>query len=466
MSTRPTFEGFVGREAELAALERQHRREGAAFVPVYGRRRVGKTELLLRFCAGKRSVYFAATQGAAAQQLKSFMRTAAAALQKPLLAEVEPRDWEHALELVSAEAGARPLVLVLDEFQWLCESAPELPSVVQKLWDHRWQRQRGFFLVLCGSYVGFMEREVLGARSPLFGRRTGQLQLGPLGFREAGRFFPRWSVEDRARAWCICGGVPAYLKAFDAHRSVEQNLTGAFLEVDAPLMREAEFLLREELRDVGSYATLIEAMAAGQATPTALSKFAGIPVPRVMFFLKTLVELGYVERREPLVPGRPSRKLARYAVADPLLRFWFRFVAPNFSAIRRGPARAALSQLVAPHLEAFYGAGFEALCREAVPGLLAREGVDGGVRVGEFWSPTAQIDVVALRADRWTMLGECKWGPVPSLPRAEEELRARAAAYPVGATTLDLRLFTRRPLKGSPPRGLKVHHLAELYGER
>jgi uncharacterized protein len=463
MSTRAISEGFVGREAELAALERQARRGRAAFVPVYGRRRVGKTELLLRFCAGKRAIYFAATQGAAPQQLRSFMRAAAVALGKTLLAEVEPRDWEHALELVAEARGAGPLVLVLDEFQWLCESAPQLPSVLQKLWDHRWQREKGFTLVLCGSYVGFMEREVLGAKSPLFGRRTGQLQLGPLSFREAGAFFPRWSLEDRARAWFICGGIPAYLKAFDPARSVDQNIVSAFLEVDAPLMREAEFLLREELRDVGSYATLVEALAQGQTTPTALSKFAGIPVPRVMYFLKTLLELGYVDRREPLVPGRPSRKLARYAVVDPVLRFWFRFVAPNFSAIRRGPPRAAFSQLVAPHLETFYGAGFEAMCREALPRLLEREGIDGNLRVGEFWDPTVQIDAVALRADRWTLLGECKWGAVSSLPKLEAELRAKAKAYPLGTTTLDARLFVRRPLKGRQPSEPRVHTLSDLY---
>jgi AAA+ ATPase superfamily predicted ATPase len=247
---------------------------------------------------------------------------------------------------------------------------------------------------------------------------------------------------------------------------VDQNIVSAFLEVEAPLMREAEFLLREELRDVASYATLVEALAAGQATPTSLGKFAGIPVPRVMFFLKTLQALGYVERREPLVPGHPSRKLARYAVADPLLRFWFRFVAPNFSAIRRGPARAAFTQLVAPHLETFYGAGFEALCREALPALLDREGVDGATRVGEFWGPATQIDVVALRADRWTLLGECKWGALPSLPRVHAELRAKAAAYPTAGATVELRVFSRKKLKGPAPAGLKVHSLGQLYRDR
>ena len=456
---------FVGRGAELAALERQYKRPGGAFVPVYGRRRVGKTELLLRFCQGKQSVYFAATQATAGQQLRSFLRTAATALDKPLLAEIAPRDWEHALELVVASASpGRRLVLVLDEFQWLCEGTGELPSILQKLWDHHWQRDRRLMLVLCGSYLGFMEREVLGHKSPLFGRRTGQLPLGPLGWRDVGAFFPRWSLEDRARAWFICGGVPAYLRAFSTERSIEQNVIEAFLEVDAPLQREAEFLLREELRDVASYATLVEALAAGHVTPTALSKYAGVAVPRVMYFLHTLLELGYVERRLPLVPGKSSKKATRYALSDPLLRFWFRFVAPNFSAIRQGPPAQVFSRLVAPGLDAFYGARFEALCREALPLLLKSERAATEVTVGEFWSPEAQIDVVGLRGDKWVELGECKWGQPSSLATTVAELMLAAGAYPHGGRTQQLRVFTRRAVRAArPPAGVKVHDLASLY---
>lgn len=455
---------FVGRAAELAALERQYRRDGGAFVPVYGRRRVGKTELLLRFCRGKQAIYFAATQGTAQQQLRSFMRTAAVALGKALLAEVAVTDWDHAFELVVREANpSRRLLLVLDEFQWLCASAPELPSIIQKRWDHEWQRKRGPMLVVCGSYVGFMEREVLGHKSPLFGRRTGQLQLRPLNFFEAGEFFPRWSREDRARAWFTCGGVPAYLKAFSQDRSIDQNLIEAFLEVDSPLQREAEFLLREELRDVASYATVIEALAAGHAAPTALSKYAGLTVPRVMYFLNTLLELGYVERRLPLVPGRASKKLTRYVIGDPLLRFWFRFVAPHFSAIRQGPPSRVFQQLVQPHLEPFYGAGFEALCREALPALLRNERVVADVQVGEFWNRDAQLDAVALRADRWVELGECKWGAPGSVASVLSTLRTAAEAYPSRGLTVRYRLFTRRAVRVAAPADVKLHDLDDLY---
>lgn len=454
---------FVGRAAELAALDRQYRREAPVLLPVYGRRRIGKSELLVHFCAGKRAVYFAATQGTAAQQRRSFMRCAADALGEPLLAEAAVTDWERALTLVMQRAGRGRLVLVLDEFQWLCERSPELPSVLQKLWDHQWQHQKAPYVVLCGSYIGFMEREVLGQKSPLFGRRTGQLLLEPFGYREAALFHPRWSIEEQARAYFICGGVPAYLKAFQPDRSVEQNVVAAFLEVDAPLFREAEFLLREELRDIGSYTTLIEAMAQGSQTPTSMGAWAALPTSKLMYFLNNLVRLGYVEKRLPLVPGRASRKATRYAIGDPLLRFWYRFVAPHYSSIRRTPGAPAFTEHVKPSLESYYGAGFEALCREALPAVLRDEGVAAGVRTGEFWSPAAQIDVVGLRTDRWVELGECKWGETGSLPQVVEELRGKSAHYPTAGATVQPRVFTRRRWSSRPPQGVRVHTLASLY---
>jgi AAA+ ATPase superfamily predicted ATPase len=463
MSTAVKRGPFVGRVAELAALERQYRRPAPVLLPVYGRRRIGKSELLVHFCTGKRAIYYAATQGTATQQLRSFMRCAAEALGEGLLAEAAVTDWERALTLVMQRAGRGRLVLVLDEFQWLCERSPELPSVLQKLWDHDWQHQKAPFVVLCGSYIGFMEREVLGKKSPLFGRRTGQLLLEPFGYREAACFHPRWSIEEQARAYFICGGVPAYLKAFSQDRSIEQNIVASFLEVDAPLFREAEFLLREELRDVGSYTTLIEAMAQGSQTPTTMGAWAALPTSQLMYFLNNLVRLGYVEKRLPLVPGRASRKATRYTIGDPLLRFWYRFVAPHYSSIRCTPGPKSFADHVRPQLDGYYGAGFEALCREALPALLREEGVAAAVHVGEFWSPAAQVDVVGLRGDRWVELGECKWGEAGSLAKVVDDLRGKSAHYPSAGATVQLRVFTRRRWPSRAPQGVRVHALASLY---
>lgn len=456
---------FVGRQAELAALERNHGARRSALVPVYGRRRVGKTELLLHFLAGKPSVYFSATQKLKGPQIADLMRAAGDALRNPSLADAAPSSWETALRLiVGAAPRGKKLVLVLDEFQWLCESSPELPSVLQRLWDLEWQRSNDVTLVLCGSFIGFMEREVLGARSPLHGRRTADLRIEPFGFREAAAFHPSWSREEQARVHFICGGIPAYLQRFDPQRSVVQSLATEFFAVDAFFQREPDFLLREELAEVKQAASVLEAIALGRRSQKDIASAVGLSPSALAPHLRNLVGLGYLERVSPLSPRRAPRTAVVYRVADPLLRFWFRFVDPHASTLRQLAPERAFEQLVAPQWEAFCGEGFERLSREALPLLYAAEGVTGRLQVGEYWDRSIQLDVVGLRSDGWIDLGECKWSGKPAVAAAATELERRVARFPAGDQTIRTRLFLRHA-PASTRAGVVVHDLDELYGE-
>ena len=458
-----TPSGFVGRKDELAALERHYRSSRGGLIPVYGRRRVGKTELLLHFATKKPTVYFTASDKLRTPQIIDFVRAAAEWLNAPHLAEAAPRSWEAALKLVvgSAPAGKK-LVLVLDEFQWLCASSPELPSVLQKLWDLEWQRGNRLLLILCGSFIGFMEREVLGARSPLHGRRTAAIRLEPFGFREAAAFHPRWSQEEKARAYFVCGGVPAYLRRFDPARSVAQNIATEFFSVDAFFQREPDFLLREELAEVKQAASVLEATARGRHSQGDIARTIGLSTAALAPHLKNLVSLGYLERVFPLVPGKPPRTSVLYRVADPLLRFWFRFVEPHWSTLRRFTPQRAFEQLVAPQWDAYCGEGFERLCREALPLLYDAEGVAGKYEIGEYWDRTLQIDVVGLRSDGCIDLGECKWHTRTSTAEIARELAQRAAHYPDQRRTFCARAFVRSKPKTKTPE-LIIHDLRELY---
>ncbi len=454
---------FIGRRAELAALERHYASKRSAMVPVYGRRRVGKTELLLQFIAGKPAVYFSATQKLRGPQIADLMRAAAAALSRPELADVEPTTWEATLRLVVAAAPAgRKLVLVLDEFQWLCESSPDLPSVIQRLWDLEWQRGHQVMLVLCGSVIGFMEREVLGARSPLHGRRTADLRIDPFDFRDAAAFHPRWSREEQARVYFVCGGIPAYLQRFDPQRSVLQSLVTEVFEIDGFFQREPDFLLREELSEVKQAASVLEAIALGRQAQGDIARAVGLTTSALAPHLRNLVRLGYLERVAPLSPRPPPRTAVVYRIADSLLRFWFRFVEPHVSTLRRLSPDRAIDQLVAPQWEAFCGEGFERLCREALPRLYDAEGVTSRAQIGEYWDRATQIDVVGLRADGWIDLGECKWTGRPSLANATRELQRRAASYPSSGRTIRSHLFFRRAPRASSPE-IVIHDLAGLY---
>ena len=459
--------GFIGRREELALLERAHAARESAFIPIYGRRRVGKSELILKFLESRRGIYFVGKQAPSGLLVKEFLREAAVALDEPLLATASIDTWQGALTAVFERWRApQKCILALDEFQWIAAASPELPSTLQELWDRHWSKAQNVLLILCGSYVGFMEREVLGRKSPLFGRRTAQILLRPFGYREAAEFHPSYSLEDRARTYFLCGGMPFYLRFYSSARSIEQNIAATLLDEHGPLRREPEFLLREELRDVENYYAALNAIASGHAAACDISRVSGIGDRALHYYLQQLCDLGYVRRRYPLTGAPPAKRHVRFAIEDPLLRFWFRFVFPNSSYVaQRGPEHA-LRDRIRPELASYFGSCFEALCREALPLLYEREGVTAAFDVGEYWDKSVQVDVVGLRDDGWTDLGECKWGAAGSARALLGELERKVALYPnKRAATIGRRLFTQKPPPSGSEEGAAArwHDLRDLY---
>ncbi len=454
---------FVGRQRELRLLEQAWGSPEGAFVPVYGRRRVGKSELLLKHAENKPAVYYLGKKAPAALQMAEFAREAAVALKQPLLDRFSGTWKELLVAIEEQHQGSGKLLLILDEFQWIVEGSPELPSVLQELWDRRWRNSGRVMLVLCGSFIGFMEREVLGQKSPLFGRRTAQIRLQPFEHIEAARFHRGWSLVDKARVRFVCGGIPLYLRMFDTSVSFEKNLEEQLLSEFAPLHREPEFLLREELRDVQNYQAVLRAIASGKRTAKNIASASGVEERSLHYYLQQLVELGYVARRYPLTSRTPAARDVRFILDDPLLRFWFRFVFPNNSYIQHmGPARAFRDR-IKPELDAYFGSCFERLCREALPHLYAREGITASFEVGEYWNRDVQIDVVGLRDDGWTDLGECKWATVRSPKALHAELETRAAKYDNDrGASVGRRFFLRKKPRGKLPPG-QWHDLADLY---
>lgn len=457
---------FIGREAELAHLERAHGSARSEFIVVYGRRRVGKTELLLHSLREWPGIYYVGKTAPAALQIRELLEEAARVLDEPLLASMHSASWKEILAaIVSRWRGPGKLVLVLDEFQWMVEASPELPSVLQELWDLHWRDSGSLVLVLCGSFVGFMEREILGRKSPLFGRRTSQIKLGPFEYHEAARFHPGWSLVESTRAYFVCGGIPAYLRRFDPGRSVDQNIESQILDEFAPLYREPEFLLREELREVDNYYAVLRALAAGSHTAREVAEHTQLPERSLHYYFQQLSELGYVTRRQPVTgPGASTRRV-RYALHDPLLRFWFRFVFPNLSFIRHGGARRAFKERIAPLLPAYEGSCFERLCREVLPYLYQAEGSSAAFTVGEYWDKHVQIDIVGVRDDGWVDLGECRWGTVRSPGALRKELAAKVVRWPnpEGATIVRRFFVRRRPSRATDTSHERWHDLEQLH---
>ncbi len=365
-------ERFIGRDGELAVLEELADSGRAELFVLYGRRRVGKTELLQQFCRGRRAVYFLAAQVRDKDNLRGFREALRDALDDPLADSVEFTDWSSALSFAAERAGDERLVIVLDEFPYLCDGNKGMPSLLQQFWDQRGKRS-SLMVVLCGSQVSFMEREVLAEKSPLFGRRTGQRRLTPLRPAEAMAFWPRWSVEDRLTAFGILGGMPAYLRRFDDERSLAENVMRDLLRPEGYLFDEVQFLLRSELTSPATYNSILAAVAAGNERMGDIALAVGVDSTTAGKYLHVLRELGLVAREIPLTDPDPLRsRRGRYRIADRFLAFHFRHLQPNLSLVQAGRGSRVYEQFVEPDLPRL----FDEARRDFILSHLEREAAD------------------------------------------------------------------------------------------
>lgn len=457
---------FIGRHKELEVLNKAYTSPQSEFFPIYGRRRVGKSELILHFIKGKPSLYFLGKKGPPPMQIKEFLEESARTFKQPLLASAQVENWKKALQLVVGQKKtAKKWILVLDEFQWIAQASPELPSILQELFDQEWRKRKDIFLILCGSYFGFMEKEVLGEKSPLFGRRTGQILLKPFSYLEAAQFHPSWSLQDKAKVYFICGGVPFYHLFFKEGMSLNKNIEKNLLAEFAPLFREPDFLLREELRELQKYYGILMCLASGANTSAQIAAQTGIEERKLYYYIQTLVECGYVRRHFPLTPKKKTGKEVLYILADALLRFWFRFIYPHTAYISQVSTAEAFRNIVKPSLESYFGSCFEHLCREALPYLYQREGVHVPFEAGQYWDKQIQIDVAGIRKKEGIDLGECKWGKIKSFKNEVTLLQEKMQKYPnPQGLTVTGRFFLQETLSiPSLPPNLRIYSLKDLY---
>lgn len=266
---------FLNRTDDSAALQSAWDAavsQGQFFV-VWGRRRVGKTELLNQFAAGKRSFYFEATDTTELTQLRNLSEELALVSGTELYREAPFPTWRAALEGLAQYIGEERTLVVLDEFQFLAAQQRELATLLNG-WLRRTGRNLPVLFVIAGSEVSFFREEVLGGQ--LYGRRTGQLAVRPFSYGESAPFVPSYSAEDKVRTFAVCGGMPYYLATFDDALSVEENILRNILYRDGLLHEEAELLLHQELPDPLNYFSVLEAVARGATRTSEVASKTGI----------------------------------------------------------------------------------------------------------------------------------------------------------------------------------------------
>lgn len=425
---------FVGREKELAFLQDKYDQKQGQLVVLYGRRRVGKTETLREFCKGKPHVFYSCTQSTDKVQLVKFSNQ--------IFKENIPAkqyisqfgDWESAFRSVlELPYGKEKKLLILDEFPYMCKGNGSIPSILQNLWDTELKEQN-VMIVLCGSAMSFIEKELLAEKNPLYGRATGIYKMNEMGFYDAMKFFPNYSDEDKVLTYSILGGIPHYLLQFKQELSVAENIKKSILTKGSILYSEVDFLLHQELRETPIYNSIIEAIALGNTKLNDISQKSLVDdTSKTSVYLKNLIELGIIEREfsvDAKIKEKANTNRGVYRLTDNFFRFWYAFGFANFSQLEDGDVDGVYDYAVAPVLSEFASFVFEDICKEfvrelqkknALPFRYTRMGrwfgkttirdksVTNGMRVAE-----TEIDLLGIgRDEKEYFIGECKFKKTP-----------------------------------------------------
>lgn len=402
---------FVGRERELASLNRLYASDKFEFAVIYGRRRVGKTALINHFVKGKNAIYFMGVESNERQNLENLSKNVLE-YKTDIQAESAFVSFQAALEYVFQLSMRERLVLVIDEYPYVAHSSPSFASTIQLLVD-KFKDKSKLMLILCGSSMSYMEDHVLSYKSPLYGRRTAQMKLLPFDFADMCRYFQNFSDEDMALVYGIVGGTPQYLLQMNDRMSVEENIKNTFLNPTSSLFEEPENLLKQEVREPALYNAVITAIATGASRMAEISTKIGEDTSVCTAYLKNLIALGLIKKEMPY--GEKTSRKSIYAIDDNMFRFWYRFIPGNSSMIARGAADLAYER-IAPHLPDYMGKVFEEICRQYLWNLLLnRKSPVAFKELGRWWGTDsstrgqAEIDIMGEQDEECALFGECKW---------------------------------------------------------
>lgn len=412
---------FVGRHQELEQLNQAYQENDFQFTVIYGRRRIGKTSLINEFLKDKKAIYYVALEENAEDNLKRFSDAISIFKNTDQGGKEKFANFEECFKEITRLAQKQRVILVIDEFPYLAKAYPTISSMLQSYIDHEF-KETNLFLILCGSSMSFMERQVLGYQSPLYGRRTLALKLEPFKLSEAHEMLPKLSKEDAFIINTVCGGVPQYLSYMSDSMSVADNIKKNFLSKSGRLFDEPNNLLQQELRDPTNYNSIINAIASGASKHSKIAQSAHLQTGPLTTYLNNLIDLGIVEKKLPVTEQKKSKsKNIVYRICDGMFRFWYTFVGKQTDLIERGltdlawvKVQKGLSDFMEPEFEK-YSQDFmwsQDMNEKIVPNPF--------IHLGNWWGTDkrthqqVELDIVGFSDDeRDGYFGECKWKNEP-----------------------------------------------------
>ena len=432
---------FVGRHQELEQLNQAYQENDFQFTVIYGRRRIGKTSLINEFLKDKKAIYYVALEENAEDNLKRFSDAISIFKNTDQGGKEKFANFEECFKEITRLAQKQRVILVIDEFPYLAKAYPTISSMLQSYIDHEF-KETNLFLILCGSSMSFMERQVLGYQSPLYGRRTLALKLEPFKLSEAHEMLPKLSKEDAFIINTVCGGVPQYLSYMSDSMSVADNIKKNFLSKSGRLFDEPNNLLQQELRDPTNYNSIINAIASGASKHSKIAQSAHLQTGPLTTYLNNLIDLGIVEKKLPVTEQKKSKsKNIVYRICDGMFRFWYTFVGKQTDLIERGLTDLAWVK-VQKGLSDFMGPEFEKYSQDFMWSQDMNEKIvpNPFIHLGNWWGTDkrthqqVELDIVGFSDDeRDGYFGECKWKNEPISRSVLEKLitNSEIFKYPI-----------------------------------
>lgn len=402
------MEQFIDRISEMSILKKEYEKKGSSLVVVYGRRRVGKTTLLTEFLKGKLALYFLATQESEALNRKALQEKVADFTGNDLLREVNVDKWDTLFKtIVTTKFDEKP-ILVIDEFQYLGKTNTAFPSVFQRIWDEILKDSK-IMVILCGSLISMMVSQTLSYDSPLYGRRTAQIRLKQIPFEYYKDFYKEQSFSEVLEKYAVTGGVPKYIESFTDCNNIYEGIQENVLNQSSYLYEEPYFLLQQEVSEVGSYFSILRAIAFGKRKLSEIAATVEAKATDLTRPIKTLIDLDLIIREVPITEEKPEKsKKGLYKITDNYIRFWFTFVYPNQSDLEQGNQEYVIEKIKKSFVRSHVSFVYEDVCRELI-------GKSDWLpchfsKIGHYWDKNIEIDVVALSEEENTILfGECKY---------------------------------------------------------
>ncbi len=402
---------FIGRERELKALNKLYGSSKFEFAVIYGRRRIGKTELIKQFLGDKKAIYFMGIESNAKLNLENFSKNILE-FNTGIRADTSFSNFQAALEYVFQLAENERIILAIDEYPYVARSSKSLASTLQLLID-KYKDTSKLMLILCGSSMSYMEDHVLSYKAPLYGRRTAQIKLLPFDFEETCRYLANMSGEDKALMYGAVGGTPQYLLQVSDKLSVEENIKNTYLNPISFLYEEPTNLLKQEVREPAIYTAIITAIATGASRMADISTKVGEDTSVCTTYIKNLISLGIVQKETPY--GEKASRKTIYSIADNMFRFWYRFVLENNSIIARGAGDLAYKR-IEPYFTDYMGKVFEDISTQYLWELLVTgKSPIEFTSLGRWWGndprtrSQTEIDIMGEQDKNSALFAECKW---------------------------------------------------------